>query len=163
MSMWWAGYHGTAFVMNKGEFDTVLDWYRATNHSEEDWDPFEDDDDLCFKNGFGKDIVVTRISNDRCDGMRLIPFLNKDGKPNIYIPGRDERHPKQVTDILCLRGDDCYVIFTERDTSWPEMFQNPYKSYEEIREEFKEKLSEFFPKDFDWNSHIGDFSYACYA
>lgn len=163
MSMWWAGYHGTAFVMNEGEFNKVTNAYQAANELGEDWDPFEDDNDFCFKNGSEKNIVVTRISNDCCDGMRLIPFLNENGKPNIYIPGKNERHPKQVVEVLSFRGDDCYVVFTDRDTCGPSMFQNPYKSYEEIKEEFREKLGEYFPSDFDWDSHIGDFSYACYC
>lgn len=157
MSSWWAGYHGTAFVMNKGEFNKVADGLG------EDWDPFEDDIDFCFVNSSGKNIIITRISNDSCDGMRLIPFVNKDGVPNIYIPGEDGQRPKQIPDILDLRGDDCYVVFTDRGTSGPGMFQNPYKSYEEIKEEFREKLGEYFPEDFNWDSHIGDFSYACYA
>lgn len=38
-----------------------------------------------------------------------------------------------------------------------------YHSYEEIREEFQLKLKAYLPKDFDWDSHIGVFSYASYA
>ena len=29
--------------------------------------------------------------------------------------------------------------------------------------EFKNKLEAFLPEDFDWDAHIGIYSYACYA
>ena len=161
MSMWWAGYHGTAFVMNKSEFNSIIEQYEHSNNLDEEVDLFEEDDDFCFNNKSGKEVVITRISTDLCDGMRLIPFLNEEGKPNIYIPSEDGGRPTQIPNVLSLRGGVCYVVFTDRDTSGPGMFQNPYKSYEEIKEEFRSKLGECFPENFDWDAHIGDFSYAC--
>lgn len=38
-----------------------------------------------------------------------------------------------------------------------------YESYEEFVAEFKRKMENYLPKDFNWDAHIGKYNYACYA
>lgn len=38
-----------------------------------------------------------------------------------------------------------------------------YQSYQELEDEFKEKIGKYLPEDFDWKKSIGDFSFACFA
>ena len=40
---------------------------------------------------------------------------------------------------------------------------NFYHSYQELEDEFKEKIGKYLPKDFEWKSAIGDLSFVCFS
>ena len=99
---------------------------------------------------------ITDILKDDCDGMWLLPFVDSHGDLNDgNDPGWHD-----------LRHGDCYAVFADRPMSSPAVFRDPgyrYGSYDELLEEFRGKLEAYLPEDFGWDSHIGDFMYACYA
>lgn len=67
--------------------------------------------------------------------------------------------------------DDCFelyegyygIFFTDKSTLPQKIFKGTYHSMDEIIDEFKEKLEDYLPKDFNWKAHIGFIQYAIYA
>lgn len=163
MSQYWSGYHGTALVLSGKEFDDFMESYGKL-HPEDcaDLEDLEEGGasvrDVLFRpSAEGRDrFRITDILKDNCDGMWLLPFVDSRGNLN------DGTDPEWCD----LRHGDCYAVFADRPMSSPAVFRGPeygYRSYEELLEEFRGKLEAYLPEDFDWNSHIGDFMYACYA
>ncbi|MBQ6857620.1 MAG: hypothetical protein IJO13_11025 [Lachnospiraceae bacterium] len=63
-----------------------------------------------------------------------------------------------------MRDKNLYVVFSDKDMMSVESFEKKrYDSYEELVQEFKDKLQNYLPDDFEWDIHIGNFSYAAYA
>lgn len=107
---------------------------------------------------------VTCISPDDCDGMRFQPYYT-NGKANVYCSDKDgfNTNPDYV-DFIGLRGEISYMFFSDCSLDSVKAFERrPYGSYEEFKQEFKDKMAEYLPDDFDWDAHIGRFNYACYA
>ena len=55
------------------------------------------------------------------------------------------------------------IFFTDKSTLPQKIFKGTYHSMDEIIDEFKEKLEDYLPKDFNWKAHIGFIQYAIYA
>lgn len=55
------------------------------------------------------------------------------------------------------------IFFTDKSTLPQKIFKGTYHSMDEIIDEFKEKLKDYLPKDFNWKAHIGFIQYAIYA
>nr|WP_302168356.1 hypothetical protein [uncultured Schaedlerella sp.] len=56
----------------------------------------------------------------------------------------------------------CYFFHSEHELDAPEAFdERPYNSYEEFKQEFKDKMAAYLPDDFGWDAHIGRFNYTC--
>lgn len=66
-------------------------------------------------------------------------------------------------DCFELYGDYYGIFFTDKSTLLQEIFKGSYHSMDEIIDEFKEKLEDYLPKDFNWEAHIGFIQYAIYA
>lgn len=171
MSSFWAGYSGTALVLNENEFNEMIDQYGslALLFAEDDEEKEEirclmggkdsdhgDEVDFCLREyGFTytpdlglkrsnrRTFEVTPVLSDDCSGMRFIPFKNEKMS---WIEGEK----------------DCYVFFADKDSYIP-YGKKAYKDYDELVDEFKLKLSGYLPRNFDWDMHIGYFSYAAYA
>lgn len=95
------------------------------------------------------------INNDNCDGMYFVPYII-GGKQN-------KRTDPDFLDFL-LRADNLYVIFSNQQLDCASaFFERPYESYDAFVQEFKDKAARYLPTDFDWDMHIGSFSYAAYA
>ncbi len=187
MSSYWAGYSGTGLVLNGKEFDKFLENYKERNPEQvENLDEVIEDkgmEEVKFIKSVqaGKhfenlqedeehDLPVfyfTVMDNGSIDGFALWPFFRPDGRMNISEKKQDGsyehpimRHPMWEDD----KDERCYVLFSERDFTSPKVFMRPaYASYEEFKQEFILQVGGYLPEDFDWDAHLGYFSYACYA
>lgn len=164
MSAYWAAYYGTALVLNEQEYIDLSERFgKIFPDYLENGDILEEGNSIMLENSSGKMLEITQILTDDCDGMYLIPFVQEDGKPNVFVSGKENEPPLRTMEGKDMRGGNCYAVFADKDMIGPGAFIDTYRSYEEIKKEFQEKLQEFLPEDFDWDGHIGVFSYACYA
>lgn len=162
MSSYWAAYYGDGLVLKSNEFDAFLDAY-AKDKGKENLDKEIEEEELReypFKcsNGDGEFYVVD-ITDDDTDGSYFIPFMY-EGKLNTskYQGGNG------VFGISMRSETPLYVIFSDKQLGGPESFEKrPYNSYDEFVQEFKDKIGSYLPDNFDWDSHLGNFSYAQYA
>lgn len=168
MSQFWAGYHGTALVLNASEYISMLDQYEKKvtlftgqekqkeishflHNIEENIRefPFTYSSDLA-RNDKQRSFFVTPVSPDDCDGMWFCQYC-KWGDPEASdVSGEYDRKEEK------------YIFFSERQLFRP-YGEMPYRTYEELENEFKEKLAGYLPADFNWEGHIGLFSYAAFA
>lgn len=178
MSSYYAAYHGSALVLNEYEFDMFIENYKQLVVSKLNGELVDDFNGMISGEGYQireylfirskdldkdpNDILVNGsqemifeildISPDNCDGMLLCPYLY-DGK--LHWDADNYRG---------YRGKSIYVIFSDYQLDSPHTFlQMPYNSYNDFVNEFKDKLNAYLPNDFDWDKHIGSFSYCCYA
>ena len=182
MSQYYAPTYGTALVLSEKEYFSFLKQYKKICKPIMDK---EDENDLglaimeedcsleeCF---FAKSEVIKEkikenlpfpktelnspnllffniqhVSTDESDGMGLYPMkkYKKD----------DSKEFKN------LRSEDCYAIWSDKSTSLNSVLNNQtYKSKDEIINEYKTKLQAYLPDDFDWEEHIGSFSFCTFA
>lgn len=178
MSSYNSGYHGSALVLDKKEFDELISRYKEIIVSklkktlQDDFEylvmseecllreyPFirsvyctENPNKILEDGTQTKVFEILDVSTDDCDGMYLLPYLN-DGK---LLWSQNSG--------ISLRDKNLYVIFSDHQLDNPLTFvTKPYESYEAFVNEFKEKLKNYLPEDFNWDKHIGSFSYSCYA
>lgn len=164
MSSYWAGYSSSALVLRKSEFDDFLRKYNERNetdvlHEVDEMGEFLNEYPFirsAFKEkqsmGLPRCFYIANINPDDCDGMYLIPYVI-EGKPN------NPTDPNFQDMDLC--SDDLYVVFSDKQLDCANaFFEHPYESYEDFVLEFKDKMAHYLPDDFDWNTHIGSFSYA---
>lgn len=171
MSQYWAGCHGIAMVLNQKEFDNFLTTYcEKQNMNKEEMDEQIDYDGLSeirfiASNPSAAKFDITEINVDRCDGMILYPMMLSDHTINKTIYDQNGKIEQPIM-FKELRSENCYAIFADKDITSGTIFLGPkyrYDTYEELLTEFKNKMERYLPDDFDWNGHIGDFSYAAYA
>lgn len=163
MSSYWAGGHGVALMLTMEEAKKIVK--RHMNHF-----PNDDVTEFLEKNGIecnfeefeftnirGENpFKMTYISTDYCDGMCFIPFRLFDGSDNIGECKRDA--------IYFWRTKDTVAIFADHNMECMEaILDPPYKSYEDLLNEFKGKLEGLVPDDFNWYDRIGSLSFAAYA
>lgn len=173
MSSYWAGYSGTAIVLSPEELEMFLKNYNEINNDTiemDDEDFMVNLNEMRFVSADGnKDHAfdITLISDDECDGMRFVPFLQKDGLPNKYkTAGTDANgcpiFTRHMVEELWRTGTR-YAIFSRYSMDGPWAFPLHYTCYEDIEKEFKTSLDKYLPNDFSWGTRIGHFSYAAYA
>ena len=106
---------------------------------------------------------IVRIPDDDIyDGMRFMPY-RVNGKFNVpYITAGEEKSKNpEFVDWIDLRSETSYMVFSDRDLDGPMSFvRKPYDSYEDFVDEFRRKIGQYLPKDFDWDAHIGRFNYS---
>lgn len=106
---------------------------------------------------------IVRIQNDDIyDGMRFMPY-RVNGKFNVpYITvGEEKSENPEFVNWIDLRSETSYMVFSDRDLDGPMSFvRKPYDSYEDFVDEFRRKMGQYLPKDFDWDAHIGRFNYS---
>lgn len=174
MSSYWAGYYGTALVLNENEFEDFLNKYTEIRHPETFTRPYIDqlfEDCPIGEYDFIKSRVpetpaaladcfnITPVLHEETDGPWFAPFIRPNGDWNL-IDGI--KYTDIETDIT--RGENRYVIFSDCNLDSPRNWVKPaYPTYDSLVQEFKDKLQKYLPDDFDWNAHIGRFSYAAYA
>lgn len=169
MSSYWCGYYGTALVLKADEYEAFLNRYAKENNI----NPEELNDELDtygvreyqFKKSSRKNesleeenvFSIIDILEDDCDGMRLFPF---------FVNGKENTEENFGYDIVMheLQHYNLYVVFSDKNFHSPNVFKKPaYTSYNALLNEFKDKMKTYLPNDFDWDQHIGSFSYAAYA
>lgn len=168
MSSYWAGYSGEALVLSNQEFQQFLQTYAdvrgiSMNELNEDLEnetlreiPF------AWSSDTNRMFFIDDITDDSCDGATIIPF---------YCNGRLNtptfRSDGTIQECMQIKGPlnvPCYAIFADNQSQTVHMFEHkPYNSYDEMRQEFIDKLNAYLPPDFDYDSHIGIFSYAAFA
>lgn len=160
MSSFWAGYHGTALVLEEEDREYFL------KKCCEKFSDIDDIDDmaiqfeqctalvdgkplLTWKDGEAVNVAV--ISPDFCDGMRLYPYLGSEKGFEI---------PKSCF----LLGKDLIVIYAEHQLdSYESLCARPYDGYEDLKQRYIDLLKDYLPDNFNWDCYIGSFSYAVYA
>lgn len=113
-----------------------------------------------------KRFKIVRIPDDDIyDGMRFIPY-RVNGKFNVpYIAaGEDKIENPEFLDWIDLRSETSYMVFCDIPLDGPMSFvKKPYNSYEDFVNEFRHKMEQYLPKDFDWDAHLGRFNYSAYC
>lgn len=164
MSSFWAAYYGDALVLTEKEFDDFCEKYAQVNKLEKE-DMFEDSiRGYNFKKGNDPEetFTIVDILSDYADGKYFVPFFT-EGIPNEAVYDEDDKLIKRAV-VSSWREHDCYAIFAEHNRySGRAFLMPPYSSYKEFVQEFKDKLEKYLPEDFDWDGHLGCFSYAAYA
>lgn len=158
---YWAGYNGHGLCLTEDEYEEFLNNYvnvqtAAENHEAlcemEKLNEGECLDDVWFVSTSGEKFSLFCADDGSMEGFRLIPY-RKDGKPNEEW----DTCPQTLTDNI-------YVLECERPIDGMQCFEKKaYESYEEFVAEFRRKMEAYLPEDFDWDSHIGMYNYACYA
>ena len=109
---------------------------------------------------------IVRIPDDDIyDGMRFMPY-RVNGKFNVpyVIVGEEKSKNPEFVDWIDLRSETSYMVFCDRDLDGPMSFvRRPYDSYEDFVDEFRRKMGQYLPEDFDWDAHLGRFNYSAYC
>lgn len=154
-------YCGDALVLNEEEFTSF-----CKNYSEVNGVPSETifDDELvreyefCESENPSATFNVLDILGEHHDEVHLVPFVI-DGEPNVQIRNADGKITRNKV-VFNFQGKDCYIITAKRDRYSMDSFgESPYNSYDELKHEFQNLLMDYLPGDFDWDRHIGLFSY----
>lgn len=107
---------------------------------------------------------VVASPDNGSDGMYFLRYY-ANGKPNVFFTDREKEieNPDYVRAIPLL-DETSYMFYSDHTLDSVEVFEKrPYHSYQEFRQEFQDKMAAYLPDDFDWDAHIGTFSYARYA
>lgn len=172
MSSYWAGYAGAALVLTDREFRNMMNRYKTLHPDdaarfEDEYEELSEYDRVDLKwslypEDAAKKFHPVLVSEDSgCSGATLVPY---------YAGGR--KNLSKFDDNGLLISEQKYVVydkpvwafFSERSLDGVHAFDAmPYHSYDAFVYEFKCKLVKYLPDGFDWNAHIGRFSYACYA
>lgn len=182
MSSHWSATSGTGLVLSLPEFTAMIEKYNALNPGEagnaaaaiEDGNIPElrlvaSKDAGTAPEGFQSDesgaakamaVHVDEVSDDFAEGGAIWPFYRPDGTMNARDgSGRDVI----FTDPADGEGV-FYVSWSDRSMCDALAFgQKPYASYEQFKQEFKDKFGKYLPEDFDWDAHLGVVAYAVYA
>lgn len=167
MSQYWAGYQSDALVLKEREYHDFLKKYASIHPETENLQKYMDDElditEVSFLKSCGSgEFEVVEVHTDYCDGMYFTPFRREDGSVNKSIIENGEY--VQVVSSFDMREDNCYIIEADHQLDSVRAFeQRPYDSYEQFVQEFTDKMESYLPDDFDWDAHLGIFSYAQYA
>lgn len=158
---YWAGYSGQGLCLTEDEYKEFLNSYvnvqtaagnRNALREVEKLDEDECLDDIEFFTPSGEKFSLFCADDGCTEGFCLVPY-RKDRKPNE----KWDACPQTLTDNM-------YVLECERPIDGMQCFEKKaYESYEEFVAEFRRKMEAYLPEDFDWDSHIGIYTYACYA
>lgn len=165
MSNYWAGYSGIGMMLSETELEDFIEKYRKLRSAELEeyckhltYVPDYDDDDECEKRDF-IDMILDKeggfaLSDAFAEGFSFFPYVY-EGNPNTEYQDTSAD----------LSTENSYILTADYNNNGVEAFfsNKKYHSYEELVDEFKRKYAEYLPEDFDWDSHIGQYSYACYA
>lgn len=157
--MYWGAYHGQGLVLTEDEFEGFLASYKEKDQDKASLEMIAELEDGClpveeveFCSLSGTAFSMFMADDSCTEGFKLVPY-RMNGKPNDDWD-RNENIP----------SSNVYVLPADRSIAGMRCFEEKaYDSYEEFVSEFKGKLKEFLPESFDWDAHIGIYSYACYA
>lgn len=188
---YWTGYSGTGLVLDACEFYAMIARYRTLNPGQakymddavedagfnavvlvksayagtvgEDVSALADTNELTDELA-AKTLGICELTDDHAEGVTFWPFYRSDGMMNTHANAKENGGLESR--LIPVDGPDggAYVFFADMSMSGPMAFERkPYASYSEFIREFMDKLGAYLPQDFDWNSHLGNVAYACYA
>lgn len=189
MSSYWSAAHGAALILTEDELKTFIQTYnRIQNDNIDVDDEYFLFDDLGSLNASNNDknlrFEISHIDPDQCSGMFFVPFVRSDdGSANLVKLHRLTDAEKQTSKneeivfdmdrnefiidkdqiIITWSDENRYAIYSKHNMYGPAAFPPPYNTYDELKNEFQQRLHAYLPEDFDWDSHIGALSYAYYA
>lgn len=165
MSSYWAANHGIALLLSYEEMEQVIETYckkypdSELAEKRQEGDFYLDEEDVFTIPEREIFFFVTDVNTDYADGMYFIPFKCPDGSFNVLDKCETDDYISYA-----WREPGVYALFSEHAMDSAEAFiQNPYPTYEDLVQEFKNKLIGLVPDDFNWDAHIGRFSYATYG
>lgn len=152
MSSYWAGYAGIGMMISEDEMKGFVSRYKKLlGDTQPDLD-LSNPNDFWYYLSNNEGVII--LSNDVAEGFLFYPYMLK-GKPNTEY---EDTAP-------CLGREKVYIFPADFDNNSVGALFIPgrrYNSFEDMVSEFKRKYQMFFPEDFDWKSHIGQYQYACY-
>lgn len=156
---YWAAYHGQGLVLSEQEFHAFLKNYEEkcrNNDLLDEIGKYKAGDiglnAINFVTGAGRKFSIFPVEDGDMEGFRLTPY-RVDGKPNIDWDINES-----------IPFNNVYVVTADKAIDGMDCFEKKaYESYEQFVEEFKDKMDGCLPAGFDWDSHIGIYSYACFA
>lgn len=158
MSMYWAAYHGQGLALSAQEFNIFLTNYKKKCRDKELLEAIAEAEDgdmdiseVKFVDPSDETFGIFCV-DDSCEGFRLTPY-RIGGRPN-----------EDWDDNEAFGTNGVYVLEADRAIDGMHCFEEKaYSSYSEFAGEFMSKIGNCMPEDFDWDSHIGIYSYACFA
>lgn len=156
----WAAYSGQGLVLNTYEFAIFQEKYLSNvNNGDkgikelgEYYDGEKTIDEVHFtKPGTDDTFMFFKVDDGSCEGFRLFNYRIDEKKNDKW---------KQAD----VPMNNVYVLDAERQMDGMDCFDGPvYTSYEAFVQEFKDKLAAYLPEGFNWDAHIGYYSFACFA
>lgn len=140
MSSYWAGYCKLGLLIPKDEVSGFIMAYNNA-HPEEEIECIYDIDNETI-NGCPNKFTCLYISEEM-DGLTILP-LNGGG------------WFREETESLLVYADKCSAACRILKDGF-------YSSKDELVDEFKKKVGDYLPEDFDFEHYIGDVSYALFA
>lgn len=140
MSNYWAGYEEFGLIIPK---DTIPSFIEAYNkeHLEEEIDELYD---------------ISQETLPGCKDSFTALYLDEDLSGLTILPVNGGGWFSESTGSL--------LIYADKTTSAWQIFKDGfYSSIDDVVDEFKAKVGDYLPKDFDYERYIGDVSYALWA
>lgn len=156
---YWAGYGGQGLALDPSEFFGFLDNYAKNCKDKKTLKMIRllkkaeiDVSEVTFLSSSGKEFSFFCADEGCCEGFRLVPY-RMGGKKNDKWDANES-----------IPSNDVYVLDPDIPIDGMDCFdKKAYDSYEEFVMEFKDKVGACLPAGFNWDAHIGVYSYACYA
>ena len=157
---YWAAYSGQGLILDSQEFNDFLKMYEkvagkddpAVKQLEEYVEGNIGVEEINFTKPGTKETFEFHTADDGCcEGFRLWPY-RIDGKRNDSYEQAD------------VPGNNIYILDADHQLDGMNCFdERPYESYDAFVQEFKDKMAAYLWDSFDWDAHIGIYSYACFA
>lgn len=160
MSAYWAAYHGEGLVLTPDEFERFLKNYQERHEQDTGLVKQIEEylgggigiNEITFRSRQGNPFSIFYVSEDIAEGFRLFPYR---------IAGRPNTEWKQNEH---MSSNSVYVVSADKPINGMSCFEEkPYASYRDFVEEFTDKMDGCLKEGFDWDSHIGIYSYAAFA
>jgi len=165
MSMYWSGYETLGLVITENEDkEYFMKKYVALNKNEFP-DMTEEEAIESLEEALMTQEPLTRSKHAGEDGGETfyITVLSSDHHEGVFMKNANPALAKGYKE-LSLYGTDIFLVAADKQPSTEQVIRGFfYKSFKEIEYEFREKLEGYLTPDFDYESSIGDVSYALYA
>ena len=130
---YWAAYSGQGLILDSQEFNEFLEMYEKVA---------------------GKDDPAVKQLEEYVEGNIGVEEIN------FTKPGTKETFEFHTADDGCCEG---FRLWPYRIDGMNCFDERPYESYDAFVQEFKDKMAAYLWDSFDWDAHIGIYSYACFA
>lgn len=153
----WTAITVTGLVLTSDEMKSFLKMYNKTHMTRftmSDISNMISTDRL--KSGDGNpemDFRIISCTESNTDGKVFTPYTDADGKLIVSKNKRFEEYS-----VRRWADGTSYIIPSRYPMHGAYVFDRPYADYEAFKAEFVSKLSNYLPKDFDWDGRLGDFT-----